>query len=195
MSKKNPKVDRFLDDAATWRKEMTELRAIALGCGLTEELKWGKPCYSHEGHNVVIIGPFKEFCALMFCKGALLKDAKGVLAKPGENTQAGRWIKFTAVEAVKKQRSLVKAYIEEAIEAEKSGREIVYKTMADYKVPAELKEKMAADPKFKAAFEALTPGRQRGYLLFFSAAKQSETRKARIEKYRRQIFAGKGMND
>ena len=174
---------------------MEKLRAIILDFRLAEELKWAKPCYSFEGRNVVIIIPFKESCALMFCKGALLKDSHGVLGKPGENTQGSRWIKFTNVPEIVKMKPILKAYIREAIDAEKAGLKVEYKKTEDYPIPEEFRTKLKEMPALKAAFEALTPGRQRGYLLYFAAAKQSKTRESRIEKCMDLIFDGKGLTD
>ncbi|HZZ57735.1 MAG TPA: YdeI/OmpD-associated family protein [Opitutaceae bacterium] len=191
----NPKVDAFLASADRWREEMTRLRKIVLGFPFAEELKWSKPCYSFEGGNVAIIIPFKESCALMYCKGALLKDAKGVLEKPGEHTQGARWIKFRSVPEVVRMEPTVKAYLKEAIAAEKAGLQVKYRKTSDYKVPPELEKAFAHAPALKAAFAGLTPGRQRAYLLFISSAKQSQTREARIEKHRQRILAGKGLND
>jgi uncharacterized protein YdeI (YjbR/CyaY-like superfamily) len=195
MSKMNPKVDAYLKRTEPWREEIEKLRGIILGCGLTEELKWGKPCYSLQNSNVVIIIPLKETCALMFCKGALLKDADGILRAPTENTQAGRWIKFTSAREIAAKKTALKAYINEAIAAEKAGLKVAYKQTSEFKMPEEFQNKLDKIPALKKAFAALTPGRQRGYLLYFSAAKQSKTREARIEKYRRQILNGKGLND
>jgi uncharacterized protein YdeI (YjbR/CyaY-like superfamily) len=191
----NPQVDAFLSEADQWREEMTTLRAIILSCPLTEELKWGKPCYAFEGSNVVIIQGFKEYCALMFCKGALLKDARGILVRPGENTQAARQARFTDVREIVKLAALLKAYIKEAIAAEKAGLEVKYKTISEFAVPEELQNKLDENPALKTAFKALTPGRQRAYLLYFSGAKQSATRAARVEKVMPQILRGKGLND
>ena len=191
----NPKIDAYLKRTKTWRPEVEKLRSIILGRKLTEELKWGKPCYSFEKRNVVIIIPLKEHCALMFCKGSLLKDAEGILAKPGENTQAGRWIKFANIHEITRRKSILKSYIDEAIEAEKSGLKVNYKATSDYTVPEELQNKFNENPSFKKAFTALTPGRQRAYILHFSAAKQSTTRTSRIEKCVPQILKGKGLND
>ncbi len=191
----NPKVDAYLRKAKTWRDEMEELRRILLGCQLTEELKWGKPCYSLQGSNINIIIAMKEHCALMFCKGALLKDAHGLLSKPGENTQAGRWIKFTSARDIVKKKTILKAYVEEAMAVEKAGLKVKYKETADFVVPEEFQNKLDTIPALKAAFQALTPGRQRGYLLYFSAAKQSKTREARVEKCRPKILQGKGLDD
>ena len=191
----NPKVDVYLRKAKQWREEMEKLRTIILGCPLTEELKWGKPCYAFQKSNLVIIIPLKETCALMFCKGALLKDATGIFTKPGENTQAARWIKFTSVREIIKQKPVLKAYLEEAIEAEKSGLKVSFKKTSDFIIPEEFQNKLHKMPALKTAFAALTPGRQRAYILYFSAAKQSKTRESRIEKYRQHILRGKGLND
>ena len=190
----NPKIDAYLRQTPEWREETKRLRAIALGCGLTEELKWGKPCYSFQGSNVVILQGFKESCALLFCKGALLKDPKSLLEKPGENTQAARRIRFTDVREIVKLEPTLQAYIQEAIAAEKAGLEVEYKKNPE-PAPKELQDKLKEAPALKAAFGALTPGRQRAYILYFSAAKQSQTRSARVEKCRRRILQGKGLND
>lgn len=191
----NSKVDAFLKAETRWREEMAALRAIALECGLTEELKWGKPAYTFDGSNVIILQPFKEYCAILFCKGVLLKDPKKILVQMGENTQAARQIRFTRAEEITSKKAVLKAYVLAAIEIEKSGQQVTYKKTSEFAVPPELKSRLDKDPYFKAAFAALTPGRQRGYLLHFSAAKQSQTREARIEKLRPKIFAGKGFND
>jgi uncharacterized protein YdeI (YjbR/CyaY-like superfamily) len=194
MKKKNPKVDKYLREDEKWRKESEKLRSIALGCGLTEELKWNKPCYAFQGSNVVLIQGFKAYCALMFCKGALLKDPHGLLQKPGENTQAARQIRFTGVREIVEKESVLKAYIDEAIAAEKAGREVIYKKEPE-PIPDELQSRLDESPALKTAFAALTPGRQRAYVLFFSAAKQSVTRASRVEKYAKQILQGRGIND
>jgi len=194
MNGMNPQVDGFFSEAEPWREEMRELRRIMLGCRLTEELKWGKPCYSFQNSNVVILQGFKEFCAVLFCKGALLKDAHGILKKPGENTQGARRIPFTNVREIAELAPVLKAYVQEAVAAEKAGLEVVYKKNPE-PMPEELQNKLAADPALKTAFAALTPGRQRAYILYFSAAKQSTTREARVEKCRPQILKGKGLND
>lgn len=193
--KMNPAVDAYFSKARKWQDEMKRLRKIILPTGLTEELKWGKPCYAFEGSNVVIIQGFKESCALLFCKGALLKDPKKILKKPGENTQAARRILFSDVGEIAKLENTLRAYLKEAIAVEKAGLEVNYKKVSEFAVPEELKNKLDASAAFRTAFEALTPGRQRGYLLYFSAAKQSKTREARIEKHRRQILNGKGLDD
>jgi uncharacterized protein YdeI (YjbR/CyaY-like superfamily) len=192
---KNPKVDAFLGEATQWQKEMQALRTIILGCGLTEELKWSKPCYTFQKSNVTIIIPLKETCALMFCKGVLLKDARRILTRPGENTQAGRWIKFTSAREIAAIKTVLKAYVLEAIAAEKAGLKVKYKKPAEFAVPDELQNKLDEIPALKTAFAALTPGRQRAYLYFFSAAKQSKTRESRVEKCMPQILKGKGLND
>lgn len=191
----NPKVEAFFRRTTKWRDELTELRRIARACGLTEELKWGKPCYTLDGANVIILIPLKESCALMFCQGALLKDAKGLLAKPGEHTQAGRWIKFTSTRAILAAERVVTSYIEEAIAAEKAGLEVKFKSPAEFELPAELRARLEQDAALKAAFAALTPGRRRAYCLYFSGAKQSQTRAARVEKYVPQILRGEGLHD
>jgi len=194
MNKMNPKVDVFLGEAEQWRKEFEKLRRIVLGCGLTEELKWGKPCYTFQNSNIVIIQGFKEFCALLFCKGALLNDPQGILKKPGENTQAARRIPFTHVREIAGLEPILKAFIQEAIEAEKAGLEVDFKKDPE-PVPEELQNKLDEIPALKAAFKALTPGRQRAYILYFSAPKQSKTRESRVEKCKPQILKGKGLND
>jgi uncharacterized protein YdeI (YjbR/CyaY-like superfamily) len=194
MSRTNPKVDRFVSEAREWREETRTLRKIILRFGLSEELKWGKPCYAFQDSNVLIIQGFKEYCALMFCKGSLLKDTKGILKKPGQYTQATRQIRFTGVREIVGMETILKAYINEAIEAEKAGLKVVFKKNPE-PVPEELQKKLDEIPALKTAFAALTPGRQRAYILHFSAAKQSKTRESRVVKYMRQILNGKGMND
>jgi uncharacterized protein YdeI (YjbR/CyaY-like superfamily) len=191
----NPKVDGYIRKADKWQAETKKLRAISLNCQLTEELKWGKPCYTFQKSNVVIIIPLKDHCALMFCKGALLKDVQGILIKPSENTQAGRWIKFSDAREIGEMETILKAYILEAMEVEKAGLEVSYKQTSDFTVPAELQRKLDDIPALKTAFNALTPGRQRGYLLYFSAPKQSKTRESRVEKCQPLILQGKGLND
>jgi uncharacterized protein YdeI (YjbR/CyaY-like superfamily) len=191
----NPKVDGYLKRAKKWREEMDTLRSILLGCDLTEELKWGKPCYTFQGRNVVLIIGFKEYCALLLCQGALLKDPHGILVRPTENTQAARQIRFTNLRDIVKVKAALKAYIQEAIDAEKAGLKVEYKKSTEFSIPEELQKKFDDIPALKTAFTALTPGRQRAYVLYFSAAKQSKTREARIEKYLPQILDGKGMDD
>jgi uncharacterized protein YdeI (YjbR/CyaY-like superfamily) len=192
MNKTNPKVDGYLRRAKKWREEMEKLRRILLACQLTEELKWGKPCYTFQKSNIVIIQGFKEFCALLFCKGALLNDPNGILKKFG--WQAARRIPFTNVREIVEMESILKAYIYEAIEAEKAGLEVNLKKNPE-PIPEELQNKLDEIPALKTAFDALTPGRQRGYILYFSGAKQSKTRELRIEKCMQQILKGKGLND
>jgi len=192
MNRMNPKVDGFLRKAKKWQEEMKKLRRISLDCGLTEELKWGKPCYTFQKSNIVIIQGFKEFCALLFCKGALPNDPNGILRKFG--WQAARRIPFTNVREIVEMEPILKAYIHEAIEAEKAGLKVEFKKKPE-PVPKELQNKLDEIPALKTAFDALTPGRQRGYILYFSAAKQSKTRESRVEKCMQQILKGKGLND
>jgi uncharacterized protein YdeI (YjbR/CyaY-like superfamily) len=187
-------VDAYLSEAQKWRDETRKLRMIILAAGLTEELKWGKPCYTFQESNVVIIQGFKEYCALLFCKGALLKDARGILKKPGEHTQAARQIRFTHVREIAAMTPVLKAYIQEAIAAEMAGLKVNFKRNPE-PIPGELQDKFDEAPGLKAAFAALTPGRQRAYILYFSAPKQSKTRTSRIEKCLGQIRRGKGLND
>ena len=191
----NPKVDKYLAKAKKWQREMEKLRRISLGCGLTEESKWGKPCYTFQNSNIVLIHGFKEYCALLFFKGALLKDAKGILVQQTKNVQAARQIRFTNVREIDKIEPILKAYIKEAIEVEKAGLKVDYKKTADFAIPEEFQNKLDEIPALKTAFDALTPGRQRGYILYFSAPKQSKTRESRIEKCMQQILDGKGLND
>ncbi len=195
MAKMNPKVDAFLNKAKQWQKEMATLRAIILDCGLIEELKWAKPCYISQGRNIVIIQGFKGFCALLFTNGALLKDAKKILEKPGENTQAARRIPFTTAKEILEMESILKAYIKEAIKIEKAGLKVDLKKTSDFIIPEELKLRFENTPALKTAFTALTPGRQRAYLMYFTAPKQPKTRESRIEKCLHQILAGQGLND
>ena len=191
----NPKVDVHLSRAKKWQEEMEKLRMILLHCQLTEELKWGKPCYTFQKSNIIIIIGLKEYCALMFCKGVLLNDANGILIKPGENTQAGRWIKFTSVREIVEMEPILKAYIYEAIEVEKAGLKVNYKKTTEFIIPEEFQNQLDEIPALKTAFDALTPGRQRAYVLYFSAPKQSKTRESRVEKCMQQILNGKGLND
>jgi uncharacterized protein YdeI (YjbR/CyaY-like superfamily) len=193
--KRNPKVDAYLKRAKKWQKEFMKLRTIVLDSPLNEELKWGKPCYTFQESNIVILQGFKEFCTLLFAKGALLKDPKGLLEKPGASTQVARRIPFTSVREIIKMESVLKAYIKEAIEVEKAGLKVTLKKTPEFKMPKEFKNKLDQSPALKKAFAALTPGRQRGYLLHFSSPKQSRTREARVEKYLQQILSGKGLND
>jgi uncharacterized protein YdeI (YjbR/CyaY-like superfamily) len=195
MNTMNPKVDEFIHQARQWQEEYKQLRMIVLDCQLTEELKWGVPCYTFEKKNIVLIHGFKEYCALLFVKGALLKDDRGILITQTENVQAGRQVRFTNVQEIIALEPILKAYINEAVEAEKAGLKVDFKKTAEFKIPEELQNKFDGFPALKTAFEALTPGRQRAYILYFSAPKQPKTREARIEKYTQQILAGKGLND
>jgi uncharacterized protein YdeI (YjbR/CyaY-like superfamily) len=191
----NPKVDWFFSKAKKWREEFEKLRTIVLDCGLAEELRWGKPCYTFQNANIVLIHGFKDYCALLFFKGALLKDPKGVLIQQTENVQAARQIRFTSVREIVAMKPILKAYIHEAIDVEKAGLEVNYKRTSEFKMPEEFQNKLKETPALKTAFDALTPGRQKGYLLYFSGAKQSKTREARVEKCMPQILKGKGLDD
>ncbi len=191
----NPQVDAFLSKTKRWTDELIELRRIILSCGLEEEFKWRNPCYTFQGHNIIILGEFKEYCAFSFFKGALLGDPEHLLHTPGENSQSTRLIKFTHVADILSLELSIKAYIIEALEVEKAGLKVVLKSNSELDFPLELLGKMEQDAAFKSAFEALTPGRQRAYNMFFTAAKQSETRLARILKYEQRILSGKGIND
>lgn len=191
----NPKVDWFFEKDTQWKDAFNKLRAIILDTGLTEELKWGHPCYTLKNNNVVLMHGFKEYCALLFHKGALLKDTEGILVQQTENVQAARQIRFTSVKEIAEMESTIKAYVYEAIEVEKAGLEVKLKKTSEFNMPEEFQKALDEDPELKAAFEALTPGRQRGYLLHFSGAKQSKTRESRIEKCKPLIFEGKGLND
>ena len=195
MNRMNPKVDGYLRKSKKWQEELEKLRMIILDCQLTEELKWGKPCYTFQKSNIVILQGFKEYCALLFFKGALLNDANGILIKPGENTQAGRQIRFTNVRGIVEMEPILKAYIYEAIEVEKAGLKVNYKKTSEFIIPEEFQNKLDEIPALKTAFDALTPGRQRAYILYFSAPKQSKTRESRVEKCMQQILNGKGLND
>ena len=195
MNELNPEVDAVLREAEKWREEMAKLRMIVLDCQLKEELKWGKPCYTFQKNNIVIIQGFKEYCALMFFKGALIEDADEILIAPGKNTQAGRQVRFSDVQEIVEMEPILKAYINEAIEAEKAGLKVNFKETSEYPVPEEFQNKLDETPGLKTAFEALTPGRQRAYMLFFSGAKQSKTRESRVEKHIPRILNGKGLND
>ena len=195
MSRMNPKVDMFLSKAKQWQKEMKKLRTIILDCQLTEELKWGKPCYTFQENNIVLIHGFKEYCALLFFKGALLTDANGILIKQTENTQAARQIRFTNIREIVEMEPILKAYINEAIAVEKAGLKVNFKKTTEFNIPEEFQNKLDEIPALKTAFDALTPGRQRSYILYFSAAKQSKTRELRVEKCMQQILNGKGLSD
>ena len=191
----NPKVDKFINEAKQWQQEYETLRETILDCGLTEELKWGVPCYTIENSNIVLIHGFKEYCAVLFFKGALLKDAMGILIQQTANTQSTRQIRFTGVDEIVEMESILKAYIHEAIEVEKAGLKVELKETKEYDVPEEFQVKLDELPALKTAFEGLTPGRQRAYLLYFSSAKQAKTREARVEKYMQHILDGKGLDD
>ena len=195
MSKPTPQVDGFIRKSKKWRDELQALRKIILTTELTEDVKWRVPCYTLQNKNVVLINGFKEFAALSFVKGVLMKDPDHILLQIGENTQSGRWIKFTNVREIEQKAPVLKAYIEEAIEVEKSGAKVPMKKTADFPVAEEFQKKLKEMPKLKAAFEALTPGRQRGYLLYFAGAKQSKTRQSRVEKCMNLILKGKGLED
>jgi len=190
----NPKVDAYLSKAKQWQKELKKLRRIILDCHLTEEMKWGKPCYTFQKSNIVIVIGFKEYCALLFCKGALLNDPNGILKRPGEHTQAARQIRFTNVREIVEMEPILKAYVYEAIEVEKAGLKVKFRRNPE-PIPEEMQNRLEEIPALKTAFEALTPGRRRAYVLYFSAPKQSKTRESRIEKCMRQILNGKGLND
>jgi uncharacterized protein YdeI (YjbR/CyaY-like superfamily) len=195
MNRMNPKVDGYLRTARKWREEFEKLRMIIIDCGLTEELKWGVPCYTFEKRNIVLMHGFKEYCALLFFKGALLKDAEGILIQQTKNVQAARQIRFTNVREIVKLKPILKAYFHEAIEAERAGLKVSFKKTTEFKIPHEFQNKLDAIPDIRTAFAALTPGRQRAYILYFSAPKQSKTRESRVEKSMRQILNGKGLND
>ena len=191
----NPKVDFYFDEAKKWQKEQEELREIALECQLTEELKWGTPCYTFQNSNIVLIHAFKEYCAFLFFKGALLSDTDGILIQQSKNVQAARQIRFTNLQEIKDQKTILKTYIYQAIEVEKSGLKVKLKKTKEFEVAEEFQNKLDQDSKLAAAFKALTPGRQRAYLLHFSSPKQSKTRESRVEKAIDQILDGKGLND
>jgi len=193
-NRKNPKVDEFVRKASKWQREFRTLRAIVLDSGLTEELKWRLPCYTLDGSNIAIIQGFKEYCALMFFKGALLRDPKRVLVAPG-NSQAGRQLRFTKAREITEAEPVLRAYIQQAIQIEKAGLSVKMKKTTDYEVPAEFQSKLDTRPSLKAAFAALTPGRQRAYIYYFSQPKQSKTRQARVQKSLARILEGKGLND
>ena len=194
-SKMNPKVDFFFSKAKKWQEEFKKLRMIMLDCQLSEELKWGVPCYTFQKRNIVLMHGFKECCALLFMKGALLKDAKGILIQQTENVQAARQIRFTNVREIVEMETILKAYIHEAIEVEKAGLKVNYKKATEFIIPEEFINKLEEVPGLQDAFDALTPGRQRAYILYFSAPKQSKTRESRIEKCTPRILHGKGLND
>jgi len=193
----NPRVDFYFDKerAGKWYKELEQMRTIALDCGLDEKLKWGCPCYTWQDANIVLIHVFKEYCAYLFFKGALLSDANGILIQQTKNVQSARQIRFTNPKEIVKMKTILKAYIYEAIEVEKAGLKVKLKTISEYKVPQEFQKVLDKNSKLKTAFKALTPGRQRGYLFYFSQPKQSKTRESRIEKYMKHILNGRGLND
>lgn len=195
MSVKNPIVDFYFNKASKWQAEVEQLRLILLDCPLHEELKWGCPCYTLGKNNVVLIHAFKDYCALLFFKGALLKDTEGILIQQTKNVQSSRQIRFTSLQQIQELEATIKAYVYEAIEVEKVGLKVTLKKISDYEVPEEFQKQLDKNVKLKAAFNALTPGRQRAYLFHFSEAKQSKTRESRIEKYIPHILKGKGMND
>jgi uncharacterized protein YdeI (YjbR/CyaY-like superfamily) len=191
----NPKVDVYISEAKKWQEELEKLRTIILDCQLTEELKWGVPCYTFQNSNIVLIHVFKEYCAILFVKGALLNDANGILIQQTENVQAARQIRFTNVREIVAIETILKAYIYGAIEVEKAGLKVDFKKTTEYIIPEEFQNKLDEIPALKTAFDALTPGRQRAYILYFSAPKQSKTRESRVEKCMQQILNGKGLND
>jgi len=194
MNRMNPKVDFFFR-AKKWQEEFEKLRMIILDCGLNEELKWGVPCYTFEKRNIVLIHGFKEYCALLFFKGALLNDARGILIQQTKNVQAARQIRFTNVREIVRMKPILKAYIYEAVEVEKAGLKVSLKKTTEFMIPEEFQNKLDEIPGLKTAFDSLTPGRQRAYILYFSAPKQAKTRGSRIEKSMQQILNGKGLND
>ena len=191
----NPKVDWYFIKAKKWQEEIEKLRTIALDCGLTEELKWGCPCYTFQKSNIVLIHVFKDYCAYLFFKGALLKDTNGILIQQTENVQSARQTRFTNIKEIVKLQRVLKAYIYEAMEVEKAGLKVELKKTSDYKIPEEFQNKLDENPALKTAFNLLTPGRQRGYIYYFSQPKQSKTRESRVEKYIKQILSGKGFDD
>ena len=191
----NPKVDWFFAKDTKWQKEYEKLRTIILDCGLMEELKWGCPCYTFENSNIVLIHGFKEYCALLFFKGALLNDPEGILIQQTKNVQSARQIRFASVKEIVKMEKILKAYVYEAIEVERAGLKVKLKKTSEFKVPEEFQKRLDKSTALKKAFDALTPGRQRAYIFYFSQAKQSKTREARVEKYLKQILSGKGLDD
>lgn len=191
----NPKADFYFDKNEKWQKELEKMRTIPLDCGLDEKLKWGCPCYTHNENNIVLIHVFKDYCAFLFFKGALLNDPNGILVQQTKNVQAARQIRFTNVKEIVKMEKTIKAYIYEAIEVEKAGLQVKMKKTKEFDMPEEFEKKLNKSAALKKAFYALTPGRQRGYLLYFSSAKQEKTREQRVEKYLKHILAGKGLED
>jgi uncharacterized protein YdeI (YjbR/CyaY-like superfamily) len=195
VNQTNPKVDVYISKSTKWQEELRKLRLIILDCQLNEELKWGVPCYTYENSNILLIHEFKEYCAILFVKGALLTDPNGILITQTENTQAARQIRFTNVREIDEMETILKAYVNEAIEVEKAGLKVNYKKSAEFIIPEEFQNKLDENSALKTAFEGLTPGRQRAYILYFSAPKQSKTRVSRVENYIPQILNGKGLND
>lgn len=191
----NSKVDFYFNNEIKWQEEIRRLRMIVLDRGLAEELKWGVPCYNFQNNNIVLIHVFKEYCALLFFKGALLKDTKGILVQQTKNVQAARQLRFRDINEILKKEKTIKAYIQEAINVEKAGLKVEFKKTSEFKIPEEFQSELNGSKALKTAFYSLTPGRQRAYLLYFSAPKQSKTRETRIEKYMKQILKGKGLND
>jgi uncharacterized protein YdeI (YjbR/CyaY-like superfamily) len=191
----NPKVDWFFNKATKWQKKFTKLRTIILDCNLTEELKWGQPCYTYQKSNIVLMHGFKDYCALLFFKGAMLKDKKNILIQQTENVQSARQVRFTHIREIEKLERTLKAYIFEAAEVDEAGLKVPFKKVKEFAIPEEFQNKLKKSAALEKAFYGLTPGRQRGYLLYFSSAKQSKTRESRIEKYRKQILDGKGLED
>lgn len=191
----NPKVDFYFIKAKAWQEEINQLRNIVLDCGVTEELKWGCPSYTFNGANIVLIHVFKNYCALLFFKGVLLKDTKGLLVQQTKNVQSARQLRFTSLKEIVKLKAAIKAYIHEAVEVEKAGLKVELKKTREFEMPEEFEAKLKSNSALKTAFKALTPGRQRGYLLYFSSAKQATTREARVEKYLPKILQGKGLDD
>jgi uncharacterized protein YdeI (YjbR/CyaY-like superfamily) len=191
----NPKVDWFFSKDTKWQKEYEKLRTIILDCGLIEELKWGCPCYTFENTNIVLIHGFKEYCALLFFKGALLNDPNGILIQQTKNVQSARQIRFTRIKEIMKMEKILKAYVYEAIEVERAGLKVKLKKTSDFEIPGEFQKQLDKKPALKKAFDALTPGRQRAYIFHFSQPKLSKTRETRVEKYMKQILNGKGLND
>jgi len=191
----NPKVDFFFEKDSKWQKEYKKLRKIILDCGLNEELKWGQPCYTHENGNIVLVHGFKDYCAMLFFKGALLNDPNDILIQQTKNVQSARQIRFTNVQEIGKMEKTLKAYVYEAIEVERAGLKVKLKKTSDYEIPAEFQTRLKKKPALKKAFDALTPGRQRQYIYYFSQPKQSKTRESRVEKYAQKILNGKGLED
>ena len=191
----NPEVDSFILNEGKWKREFEELRRIILECELTEEVKWGVPCYTHDDKNIVLMHGFKEYCALLFVKGVLLKDPEGVLVSQTENVQSARQIRFKGFDEIVRMEKTIRTYVDEAIEIEKSGKKVRFKDQTDFNIPVELQEKFDDNVLLKTAFEALTPGRQRAYVLYFSEPKKKETRRSRIDKHVQRILNGKGLRD